>query len=75
MESDSKASAGGQKRSAERDEEWWPEPELKKKTAPTGVWQARTQELAKAVLQKDTEVAVQLARMYWAGDPALAASK
>ena len=39
---------------------------------PTGKWRTRTQELAKAVLDGDKELAIQLARMYWAGDPEVA---
>ena len=42
---------------------------------PTGKWKERAQELAKAVLDGDKELAIQLARMYWAGDPELAGNR
>ena len=54
-------------------EEWWAEPTHPPSTTTnsntTGKWRERTLELAKALREGNDEVAVQLARMYWAGDP------
>ena len=36
---------------------------------PTGKWHGRTIELAKAIREGNDDLAVQLARLYWAGDP------
>ena len=60
------------KRRINPQDEWWPEP---KKKVEGGKWRDRTIALAQAIQNGEEEVAVQLARMYWAGDPALAASK
>ena len=69
----------GVKRSFPVEEEWFAEPtpskHCSKSSAKAGVWKERTQALAKAVLEGDKEIVVQLARMYWAGDPELRAAK
>ena len=61
-------------------EQWLPDPAQPATTRGssmqlTGIWHTRTQALARAVLNNDKPLAVQLARLYWAGDPARAAGR
>ena len=50
-------------------EEWHviPDPPVQNQPA-YGKWYDRTQQLAKAIREGDQELAVQLARLWWAGD-------
>ena len=71
-------SAAMSKRVCDPVEEWWPEPSeqsVQFKQSPKtqkqqcGKWRERTLMLAKAVKDGDDEMAVQLARLWWAGSP------
>ena len=56
-------------------EEWHDPPTMQQHdtVAPVyGKWYWRTQELAKAILDGNEDLAVQLARLCWAGDPEVA---